>query len=106
MSAIPPNPIASVLQSQAAQQAQSKDRESEDNLRTDASRRLTGAGGTDDIIEIEETDTADTQVHPDTSGTGGQGRFDAPEEYADQQQPESGGITLDEDGRPHLDLSV
>lgn len=106
MSAIPPNPIASALQSQAAQQVQSKDRESEDNLRTDASRRLAGAGGTEDIIEIEETDTADTQVHADTGGTGGQGRFDAPEENPQQVEDKSEGITVDEQGRPHLDLSA
>lgn len=107
MSAIPPNSISSVLQSGVAQQVQSKDRDSDDNMRTDASRRLTGAGGTGDIIEIEETDTADTEVHPDTMGTGGQGRFDAPPDEAGEAEPDAEqGITRGPDGQTHLDLSA
>ncbi|HWL92341.1 MAG TPA: hypothetical protein VNT79_02310 [Phycisphaerae bacterium] len=108
MSAIPPNAIGSVLQSGPAQQVQSKDRDSENNLRADASRKLSG-NGTADIIEIESTDTADTQVHPDTGGTGGQGRYDpAPDEQNDEPEAEQPVECLHRDaaGREHLDLSA
>ncbi len=109
MSSIPPNFVGSVLQSGVAQQVQSKDRESEANTRTDASRKLSGDGGTADIIEIEETDTADTQVHSDTGGgTAGQGRYDAPaeDEAGTDEKNEEAGVIYDEHGRPHLDLSA
>lgn len=105
MSAIPPNSIGSALQSSAAQQVQSRERENEDNLRTDASRRLTGQGSAD-IIEIEATDTDDNEVHADTAGTGGQGRFDAPPEELESESPESACVRIDSDGRPHLDVSA
>lgn len=108
MSSIPPNFVGSVLQSGIAQQAQSRDRESEENLHTDASRKLTGAAGAEDVVEIEATDTDDTQVHSDTGGTGGQGRYDAPPEEDGSQpdQNEEAGVRYDEHGRPHLDLSA
>lgn len=106
MASIPPNPIGSALQSGQAQPIQSKDRISEDNLRTDASRRLAGAGNTADIIEIEETDTADTQVHADTGGTGGQGRFDAPDTEPVAEESDKSGITMDDQGHAHVDLSA
>lgn len=106
MSDIPPNAIGSVLQSGVAQRAQSKDRDSEQNLRTDASRKLAG-NGTADIIEIEATDTDATEVHPDTTGTGGQGRYDPPPDEQPEPEPcDEGIVTHDDDGRPHLDLSA
>ncbi len=105
MSDIPPNAIGSVLQSGVAQHAQSKDRDSEHNLRADASKKLAG-NGTVDIIEIEATDTDATEVHPDTTGTGGQGRYDPP--LDEQTEPEVSDTVIihDDDGRPHLDLSA
>lgn len=109
MSSIPPNFIGSVLQSGIAQQTQSKDRETEENTRTDTSRKMNGAAGAGDIIEIEATDTDDTEVHSDTGGTGGQGRYDTPpEDQVDDAagQKEEAGVRYDEHGRPHLDLSA
>ncbi len=109
MSAIPPNVIGSVLQSGVAQEIQSRDRDRIDNERKDATRALTGSGA-DDVIEIEQTDTDDTQVHPDTMGAGGQGRQDAePDDTTDDAaEPDNraDGLTFDDTGQPHLDISA
>jgi hypothetical protein len=109
MSAIPPNVIGSVLQSGVTQDIQSRDRDRVENDRRDATRALTGSGA-DDIIEIEQTDTDDTQVHPDTMGAGGQGRHDAaPEEDSTPDavsDDTAEGLTFDDNGHPHLDISV
>lgn len=107
MSAIPPNVIGSVLQSGVAQQIQSQARDRVENDRTDASRELTGRGGDEDILEIEETDGR-TKVDKDGGGQGSQGRYDgAPEdEGAASDDPPTDGITRDDDGRPHLDISA
>lgn len=108
MSAIPPNVIGSVLQSGLTQEAQSRDRDRVENDRKDAARALAGSGA-DDILEIEQTDTDDTQVHPDTMGAGGQGRHDPPptdESDADESSSHADGLTFDGDGRPHLDISA
>jgi len=107
MSSIPPHAVGSVLQSGMAQQVQSAARDSEENLRGDASRELTGKGGSEDVIEIEETDSQ-TKIDAEGGGQGSQGRHDAPpedEEAATDGQPR-GGITYDDDGTPHLDISV
>lgn len=105
MSAIPPNPIASVLQSGAAQSEAARDADAAKNA--DERRvRQTGAGP-DAILEIEGTDTEDTQVHTDSGGLGSQGRYDAPPEEEEPVADESGeGITTDEHGRPRIDLSA
>jgi len=107
MSAIPPNIIGSVLQSGVAQQAQSQARDRAENERTDASREMTGRGGKEDILEIEETD-ARTQVNAEGGGGGSQGREDSPpdEEEAATESAETPAVTHDEDGRPHLDVSA
>ena len=105
MSAIPPNVIGSALQSGMAQQVQATEKDKADNARAQAAR--TGPGGAEDILEIEATD-ADTQVHTDAGGLGGQGRHDAPSEEEPEAEAPQGpdGITVDEEGRPHLDLSA
>jgi len=107
MSAIPPNVVSSVLQSGVAQQAQSQPRDRAENEQTDAARELTGRGGDEDILEIEETD-ARTRVNKDGGGQGSQGRHDgAPEEESSAPDDESNdGITRDDDGRPRLDISA
>ncbi len=105
MSAIPPNVVSSVLQSGVAQQAQAAERDAAENARTDAARGGGRLSAGDDIIEVEATD-ADTQVHTDSGGLGGQGRHDPkPEEEETLLDPDAG-ITLDDAGRPHLDLSA
>lgn len=109
MSAIPPN-ISSVLQAGVAQQAQSTKQNADENAKADAAKRTGGTPGFDDILEIEATD-ADTQVHTDAGGLGSQGRHDAPPEEKPEDQPTEvtnppDGVTLDENGRPHLDLSA
>ncbi|MFQ5411622.1 MAG: hypothetical protein ACE5EC_04970 [Phycisphaerae bacterium] len=107
MSAIPPNVAASVLQSGLAQQVQSQDKDAAETAKSQAVRDLHGRGGDEDILEVEATE-ADTQVHPDAGGLGSQGRNDAPpEEEAEAETTNpSDGITVDADGRPHLDLSA
>ncbi len=107
MSAIPPNVAASVLQSGLAQRVQARDKDAVETAKAAATRDLNGRGGAEDILEVEATE-ADTQVHADASGLGSQGRHDAPpEEEAEADTPNpSDGLTVDADGRPHLDLSV
>ncbi len=75
MSAIPPNPIASVLQSPTAQADAA--RESDAAKNADARRARGLAGGPDAILEVEGTDTDDTEVHTDAGGLGSKGREDA-----------------------------
>ena len=106
MSAIPPNSIASVLQSGATQRVQSKADDAERNERARVSSAA--AGRADAVLEVEATDD-DTQVHSDAEGTGGSGREtrEPPSdevEVADEQ--DSDAVTIDEDGTPHLDLTV
>jgi len=108
MSAIPPNAgvLGSVLQSGAQQTEQTRQTDSDRNAQADRVRQT--AGGSDGVLEVEETD-ADTQVHHDTGGEGSQGRLDAPpeeEEQAEQAEQTEEGVTVDEHGNPHLDLSV
>lgn len=106
MSSIPPHSVGSVLQSGVAQQIQSHSRDSEENLRTDASREMTGRGGSEDVLEIEETD-AETRINAEGGGQGSQGRHDAPpEEEAAEKAKSDDGVTYDDDGRPHLDISA
>lgn len=105
MSAIPPNPIASVLQSGTTQAEQARKTDADKNAEQSRAKALTG--GPDAILEVEGTDTDDTQVHTDSGGLGSQGRQDTPpgeEEQAESQ--DDPGITTDESGRPHIDLSA
>lgn len=105
MSAIPPNPIASVLQSGTTQAEQARKTDADKNAEQSRAKALTG--GPDAILEVEGTDTDDTQVHIDSGGLGSQGRQDTPagEEEQDEAQDDAG-ITTDESGRPHIDLSA
>jgi hypothetical protein len=107
MSAIPPNIVSSVLQAGVAQQAQSAQQDAAENAKADAAKRTGGTPGFEDILEIEATD-ADGKVHTDAGGLGSQGRHDAPpEEQPDAASAKpSEGVTLDDNGQPHLDLSA
>lgn len=104
MSAIPPNPIASILQSGPAQAEQSRETDAARNATTDRSRGV--GSGPDAILEVESTD-ADTQVHTDSGGLGSQGRYDAaPDEAPIAPTEDADGITTDDDGVAHVDLSA
>lgn len=103
MSAIPPSSVGSVLQSPAAQAEHSRRVDADKNAQADRARAA--ATGPDAVIEVEATD-ADTKVHTESGGGGSQGRYDAPPEEEAPEQTPADGITLDEDGRPHLDLSA
>lgn len=109
MSSIPPpNVIGSVLQSGVTQQAASQAKDRAENALTDASRELTGRGGNEDILEIEETDGG-TKVDADGGGYGSQGRADSPpeeEDPVDEASDQQDGVRRDEDGREHLDISA
>ncbi len=103
MSAIPPHVAASVLQSGVAQKTQAADRDNAENTKAYAAREGSRAG---DVLEVEATD-ADTQVHTDSGGLGGQGRHDAPPpEDEDAPPPEAQDVTFDDEGKPHIDLSA
>jgi hypothetical protein len=103
MSSIPPNIIGSVLQSGPAQREQAREIDVAKSSQAEAARRA--AAGPDAFIEIEATD-ADTQVHTDGGGLGSQGRHDAPPEEPAAAAVDDPAVTLDEMGRPHLDLSA
>ncbi|HKQ46532.1 MAG TPA: hypothetical protein VJZ71_00505 [Phycisphaerae bacterium] len=103
MSAIPPSPIASVLQSGPAQAEQARDTDAARNATTDRSRGV--GAGPDAILEVESTD-ADTQVHTDSGGLGSQGRQDSPPEEPTDDSAVDDGITTDADGLAHVDLSA
>lgn len=107
MSAIPPTPIASVLQSGTAQVEAARESDAVRNADTQRARGLTS--GPDAILEVEGTDTDDTQVHTDSGGLGSQGREDsgpAEEDNAADPPASDQGITTDAEGRPHIDLSA
>jgi len=103
MSSIPSNPIASVLQTDAAQREQSRDINAARTAQAEAARRATASP--DAFVEIEAAD-ADSQVHTDSGGHGSQGRFDAPPGEEQPKEGDPSGITTDETGRPHIDLSA
>ncbi|MFH1419566.1 MAG: hypothetical protein ABII12_14920 [Planctomycetota bacterium] len=104
MSAIPPHSIGSILQSGVAQAEQARQTDADKNARADAANKT--RGGADAVLEVEETD-ADTQVHAEAGGQGSQGRHDAPpEEEAEDRQANNAGVSIDDDGVPHVDISA
>lgn len=92
MSTIPPNSIASVIQSQGAQNraadVQKKEQadEADRTGKTEFSKKLQG------VIENEDRDS---QVYSDAEGTGSQGRSSADEhpekDESDQEESGAGG---------------
>jgi len=103
MSGIPPAAIGSVLQSGAAQNEQNRRIDAGRNADLDRARALAAAA--DAIVEIEETD-ADTRVHTDSGGAGSQGRQDSPADQEESAGEEETGITVDDGGQCHLDVSA
>lgn len=107
MSSIPPNSIASILQSGATQRQQSKVTDADRNARDRAAREL--AGAREDILEVEATEE-DSQVNADSEGAGASGREtrESPGEEAAEEttDPEQGDTDSDNDGIQHLDLTA
>ncbi len=104
MSSIPPpNVIGSVLQSGVTQGEQARQTDADKNAQAEAARKT--AGNPMDVLEVEETDS-DTEVNTEAEGQGSQGRYDGAPEEEPEQTPENDGVTLDDDGTPHVDLSA
>lgn len=107
MSAVPPDSIASALQSALQQGRANQIRTADDRRQADISQAIARAAEQREN-QIEDTD-ADTRVHSDGSGGGGQGRPFSESEgqssgtEAEHQTP---GITTDEDGQMHVDLTA
>ena len=102
MSALPPDSIASALQASVQQGNANQIRASEDRRQADISDVIARA------VERRENevDDADMHVNEEGTGTGSQGRaFSEPESGSDQEQ-DSSGITTDEDGQTHLDITA
>ena len=103
MSSIPSNPIASALQADVAQREQSRDIDAARTAQAEAARRATASP--DAFVEIEAAD-ADSQVHTDSGGLGSQGRYDARPDEEQKTDGDESGVTTDESGNPHIDLSA
>jgi hypothetical protein len=104
VSAIPPN-LISAIASPAAQRDQARHIDAARQASFETSRKLTGSPDALVEVEIEATD-ANTQVHADSGGLGSQGRYDSKPEEADESSDDEAAITVDEQGRPHIDVSV
>jgi len=107
MSALPPDSIASALQSALQQGRANQIRASDDRRQADITQAIARAAEQREN-QIEDTD-ADTRVHSDGSGGGGQGRPFSESEgqsASAQEQGETPGITTDENGQMHVDLTA
>jgi hypothetical protein len=104
MSAIPPN-IISAIATPSAQRDQSRHIDAARQAGFEISRKLTGSPDALVEVEIEATD-ADTQIHSESGGTGSQGRQDSKPEESPSQVEDDEAITVDEEGRTHIDVSV
>jgi hypothetical protein len=104
MSAIPPNVVGSVLQSNVAQHQVSAVRDNEDSQRISANRRQ--AATIDERDTTVGTADTDTQIHTDAEGSGSQGRaFTEAEEEGAEEAGTASGATGDDEGR-HIDLQA
>ena len=109
MSGIPSDVAASSLQAgyQAREAAKLGSKERSGTVGADGGRERK----VDEAGEVVETSDHDTQVFADADGAGSQGRSAEEEEAAGtaDDKPttsESGGISHDADGTPHLDLEA
>ncbi len=102
MSAIPPNPLASVLQSPLAQGQAAGIRDVESAQRASAERRQTRAVDASDST-VETTDN-DTQIYADAEGSGSQGR--AFSENPQQTDSDDEAPSSDAPQGRHLDLEA
>jgi len=105
MSSAPANLPGSILQTPVVQHHAAGIRNTEETQRFNASRRR--AAAIDQQDTTVSTDDEDTQIHPDTHGTGGQGRdFSGGEEETEQPPAENSSLdSLGDEGR-HLDLTA
>jgi hypothetical protein len=109
MSGIPPNSIGSAIQGAEAQRRSSESQATEEARTAHAHNKQ--ASRNEEMDSTVETTEADTRVNTDGGGLGSQGRFhagegeEAEQEEQEQQNPHSG-ITIDEQGRPHIDLEA
>lgn len=104
MSSIPPpNVIGSVLQSGVAQGEQARQTDADKNAQAEAARKT--AGNPMDVLEVEATD-GNHQVNTEAEGQGSQGRYDGAPEDTPPEEANSDGVTIDDDGTPHVDLSA
>lgn len=105
MAQIPPAPIASVLQSGVTQAETARVQDGAKNADAQRAKNLTS--GPDAILEVEGTDTDDTQVHTDSGGLGSQGRYDpGPQDEGEEVLEDAADdITADDDAH-HIDLSA
>ena len=86
MSSIPPPTIFSVLQSTTTQRTQSRVQDGDANRRADAARD--GATRAEHQADAVESSDADSRVHAEGGGQGGQGRsFDASDEEPTDAPP-------------------
>lgn len=103
MSALPPNLVGSILQSNVSQRQVSNIRNREETQRATADRQQTAA--VDETDSTVETTDDDTQVHADAEGTGSQGRPFTQEEEEEKKdnQPEE---SADGQAGTHIDLEA
>lgn len=101
-----PGIIASSLQS-LLQQRQASQSHQADESRT-AELRQQRAAIDERAHDVVETTDDDTRIHPEAGQGGGQGRpFSGKSSEQEETPPdEDSGITVDEDGRLHLDLEA
>ena len=108
MSSLPSQMISSTLQSALQQQQAQQARGLADRRRSDTSAAIIQAGQRHED-QIDNTG-ADSEVNPDGSGAGGQGRASheepQPDLEADAQPPGDASVTTDGDGQVHLDITA
>lgn len=106
MSSIPPSITAASLQTVQAQTQtagiQKAEKNSRDQAFRDEIRMVEERGGT--VFASDE----DTRVNPDGGGTGSQGRAfgSRRDDGTPAEDEDTPAVTLDETGRPHLDLEA
>ncbi len=108
MSSLPSQMISSSLQGTLQQQQAQQGRSIGERRRSDTRAAVVqGSGRLQDQIDSAD---ADTQVNPDGTGAGGQGRaFQEPRAEATAAPPQAssdGSVTTDSDGRMHLDVTA
>ena len=100
-----PNIVGPILQ--AAQQAQNVSQVQDNERAQQATADRAQAKAVEAAGGSVGTSDADSQVDAETAGAGSQGRASHSQPEEDTQEKEdSKGVTLDEDGNPHLDIKA
>jgi len=108
-SGIPPNFISSAIQGTESQRRSSESYATEEARTAHAQNKQVSRN--EEMDSTVETTEADTRVNADGGGLGSQGRSlegegeEAAQEEQEQQDQHSG-ITVDEQGQPHVDLEA